>query len=70
MSTVIYEGWTAQDFVDELYPTVDMIMTGKAIQQPFKNKQELSKWLIDNQPYYKKRIPKVEEFFSKKYNLK
>lgn len=69
MNKHINEGWTVADFIEELEPLADMIMNGQAIDPPFKNKSELTKWLKDNQPYYKKTIPEVVAYFCKKYSL-
>lgn len=66
----IWEGWTAQDFIDELEPTFDMIMNGNSWQKPFKTKQEIKNWCKDNQPYYKKNIPEVNKYFIAKAGLK
>lgn len=70
MTQNIYEGWTPQDFVDELEPIADMIMRGEAITKPFKTKTELADWCADNQPFYKKKIPAVVNYFAKKYGIK
>lgn len=69
MNKHIWEGWTVADFIDDLAWQMAMIMNGEAIQKPFKNQQELSDWCRDNQPYYKKRIPEVNNYFAQKYNL-
>ena len=66
----IYEGWKVSDFIEDLEWQVELIMNGGAIQKPFINKQELADWCKDNQPYYKKRIPDVNNYFSQKYNLR
>lgn len=68
-SREIWEGWTVQDFIDELQPQFDMIMNGQSWQKPFKSKDELKKWCADNQPNYKKHIPEVYEHFLNKTNL-
>ena len=34
-------------------------------RQPFTNKVELKKWVKDSQPYYKKHIPEVYNYFPK-----
>lgn len=65
----IWEGWTVQNFIDELEPLVEMIMNGESWKKPFKDKSELKIWLKENQPYYKKNIPEVLTYFSNKYNL-
>lgn len=66
---MIWEGWTVKDFIEDLLPVADRIMNGEAITKPFKDKKELERWLTDNQPYYKKRIPDVCKFFSQRYGL-
>jgi hypothetical protein len=66
----IWEGWTVQDFINELEVVIDMIMTGNSWMKPFLSKNELKEFCKDNQPYYKKHIPEVVNYFSKKYNIK
>lgn len=61
----IYEGWCVSDFIEALTPTFEMIMNGNSWQKPFSNKDELKKWCMDNQPYYKKHIPEVYNHFLK-----
>jgi len=67
---VIWEGWTVQNFIDELSPTLEMIQCGNSWHKPITDKKELQEWCKDNQPYYKKVIPEVVKYFSKKYNIK
>lgn len=62
----VYEGWTVQSFIDELEPTFTMIMNSNSWQKPFKTKEEVKDWCKDNQPYYKKHIPGVVNYFAKK----
>lgn len=62
----ICEGWTVQDFIDELEPQFDMIMNGQSWKQPFKDEKELKTWCMENQPYYKKHIPEVFNYFKKR----
>ncbi len=66
----IYEGWTVKCFIEDLEPMVGMIMTGRSWQKPFENKKELNVWLKDNQPYYKKPIKEVQQYFASKYSIK
>lgn len=66
----VWEGWTVQDFINELSMQVEMIMSGQSWKKPFSTKQELSDWCKDNQPYYKKKIADVNNYFAAKYNLK
>lgn len=69
MNRQIWEGWTVQSFIDELEPTFNMIMNGQSWQQPFKTKEEVKTWCMDNQPYYKKNIPEVTKYFIQKARL-
>lgn len=62
----IWEGWTVQSFIDELEPSFNQIMKGNSWQKPFKSKDELKKWCMDNQSYYKKHIPDVFNYFYQK----
>ena len=57
----IWEGWTVQDFIDELEVTFQF--------QSFKTKKELKDWCKSEQPYYKKHIPEVYNHFLKKTDL-
>lgn len=57
----IWEGWTVKDFIERL-----------EIHFPYKNfktKEEIKKWCMSEQPYYKKYIPDVVEYFTKKAGL-
>lgn len=65
----VWEGWTVQSFIDALQPSFNMIMEGSSWQKPFKSKDELKKWCMDNQPYYKKHIPGVFNYFKNKASL-
>jgi len=62
----IWEGWTVQDFVNDLEPTFNQIMSGNSWHKPFTSKAELKKWCTENQPYYKKYIPEVVLYFQNK----
>lgn len=70
MDRHIREGWTVGEFIRELAPQIETIMSGQSWMEPFRNKQELADWCRDNQPYYKKRIPEVNSYFARMYNLK
>lgn len=70
MAFTSWEGWTAQDFIEELAPQVQMIMNGQSWRKPFTSKAELKTWCADNQPNYKKPIPAVYNYFAKIYNLR
>lgn len=63
----IYEGWKVRDFINELEPQVLMIMQGQSWKRPFKDRDDLKEWCMENQPYYKKYIPDVVNYFAQKY---
>ena len=44
-------------------------MNYESFIEPFKSKKEMSKYIREKQPYYKKSIPEVNEYFAKKYGL-
>jgi hypothetical protein len=62
----VWEGWLVEDFIDELEPSFNLIMSDQSWQKPFKTDQELKDWGKDNQPYYKKHIPEVFKYFKNK----
>lgn len=63
----IWEGWTVGDFIDDIEPIFNMAIYINRL--PFTNKTELKQWVKDNQPYYKKHIPEVYNYFLNKTNL-
>ena len=67
---VVWEDWTVRNFIDEICGELDMIMIGGSFVEPFKTKNDLVAYIKDAQPYYKKSIPEVNEYFAKRYNLK
>lgn len=65
----IWEGWTVQDFIDELDWEFNRIMGNMSHNKPFTTREEVRQWCRDNQPYYKKHIPEVANHFIKKAGL-
>lgn len=65
----VWEGWTVQNFIDDLEPMFELVMAGGSWQKPFQSKDELKKWCMDTQPYYKKHIPGVFNYFKQKAKL-
>lgn len=57
----VWEGWTVQDFIDDLEITFQF--------QKFETKDQVKKWCKSEQPYYKKHIPEVVKHFIQKANL-
>lgn len=66
----IWEGWTVRNFIDELEPSFDAIMNSTSWQRPFTTRAEVKEWCMDNQPYYKKYIKEVVDYFCRKYNIR
>jgi hypothetical protein len=62
----IWEGWLVKDFIDELEWLFNMIQSGKSHIKPFKTSEEVKKWCMENQSYYKKHIPEVYNYFKNK----
>jgi hypothetical protein len=67
----IWEGWTVQDFINELEPMFQTIRSNarEFDRNAFDSKDELKSWCKDNQPYYKKHIPEVYNHFLKQVNF-
>lgn len=61
----IWEGWTVMTFITELTPLFNQIQSRQSWRKPFTSKEELKRWCMENQPYYKKYIPGVVEHFAK-----
>lgn len=57
----IWEGWTVNDFIREL----EIIFP----YQKFQTKDDVKKWCKSEQPYYKKHILEVANYFIKKAGL-
>ena len=63
----IWEGWTVGDFIDDIEVTFNY---RSKYSNFWKSKEDLKKWVISEQPYYKKYIPEVYNYFLKKSGLK
>lgn len=66
----VYEGWRVKDFIEALEDDIFDIMSDISIVPSFRNKDELKKYCMENQPYYKKYIPEIVEHFANKYNIR
>lgn len=62
----VWEGWTVGAFIASLEPSFNQIMGGYSWKKPFKTKEEVKKWCMDEQPGYKKYIPDVVNYFASK----
>lgn len=67
----IWEGWTVGDFIDEIEPTFNLINMSRNSDSSlaFKSTKELKEWVKGQQPYYKKHIPEVYNYFLNKTNF-
>ena len=63
----IWEGWTVGDFIDDIEVTFNY---RSKYSNFWKSKEDLKKWVASEQPYYKKHIPEVYNYFLKKSGLK
>lgn len=63
-------GRLVKDFIEALEDDISDIIDDLSIIPLFRNKDELKKYCIENQPYYKKYIPEVVEHFANKYNIR
>lgn len=59
----IWEGWTVQNFIDDLQVILHFH------KDTLKTKNDVKKWCMYNQPYYKKYIPDVVNHFCKQLNI-
>ena len=57
----VWEGWTVQNFIDDLEITFPY--------QKFETKDQVKQWCKYEQPYYKKHIPEVAKHFIQKAGL-
>ncbi len=62
----IWEGWTVGDFIDDIEVTFNY---RSKYSNFWKSKEDLKKWVISEQPYYKKHIPEVYNYFLQKSGL-
>ena len=62
----IWEGWTVGDFIDDIEITFNY---RSKYSNFWKSKEDLKKWIISEQPYYKKHIPEVYTYFLNKSGL-
>lgn len=66
----IWEGWKVIDFIEEIEEEVNIFISNSKKHNKTITKQDLKKFCIEHQPYYKKYIPEVVNYFANKYNIK
>ncbi len=62
----IWEGWTVGDFIDDIEVTFNY---RSKYSNFWKSKEDLKKWVASEQPFYKKHIPEVYNYFLQKSGL-
>ena len=60
----VWEGWTVGDFIDELELMFNLNQKNHTFK--LKNRDEVKKWCMENQPYYKRYIKEVVDYFTTK----
>ena len=59
----VWEGWTPKDFIDEIRGVLDEIMGSQTSRRKPRTRSALIRTIVDLQPYYKRRIREVEDYF-------
>ena len=65
----VCHGWTPRNYIIALEPSLNLIMAGASVREPFGSKKELVSWIKENQPFYRGTIEEVNSYFSAKYGL-
>ena len=68
----IWEGWKVIDFINQIEPTLEIILSNHrdsfyCDKKPFKSMDEFNSSVKMEQPYYSKYIPGVVSYFTRKY---
>ena len=68
----IWEGWKVIDFINQIEPTLEIILSNHrdsfyCDKKPFKSRDEFNSSVKMEQPYYSKYIPGVVSYFTRKY---
>ena len=68
----IWEGWRVIDFINQIEPTLEFILSNHrdafyCDKKPFKSRDDFKTWVKMEQPYYSKYIPGVVSYFARKY---
>lgn len=68
-SKYIWEGWTVRDFINDIEYSVDITINDYKSRGIVITKDIISRITSDQQPYYKRVIPDVVNYFCNKYNV-
>ena len=62
----IWEGWTVGDFINEIEQTFNWTLRQYG-KKHWPSKSDLRQWVKSEQPYYKRHIPEVANYFIKRW---
>ena len=65
----IWEGWKVIDFIEEIKEEINIFISNNKKRNKIITKEDLKKFCTEHQPYYKKYIPEVVNYFANKYNI-
>lgn len=65
----IWEDWTVRDFINDIEYSVDITINDYKSRGIVITKDIISRITSDQQPYYKRVIPDVVNYFCNKYNV-
>lgn len=65
----IWEGWTVRDFINDIEYSVDITINNYKSRGIVITKDIISRITSYQQPYYKRVIPDVVNYFCNKYNV-
>lgn len=65
----IWEGWTVQDFIEDIEYSMDIAVQEQRRRGNPIDREFIRKTTSSQQPYYKKVIPDVVNYFCDRYNV-
>lgn len=65
----VWEGWKVIDFINEIEISVDYIISHCLPEDIKLTRKQLEELCIREQPYYKRVIPDVVNYFANKYQI-
>lgn len=66
----IWEGWTVKDFINDIIGEIDILIELHRPRGNTVDRKLIAELTSNAQPYYKKVIPEVVDYFCKRYNAK
>lgn len=65
----LFNGLTVLDFANDLSPMLYAIQTNRGHIAPLKNRNELTAWVIKNQPFTNEYYPDLINYLADKFNI-